>query len=1149
MLVKKQTSLFFLFLLLAGFPGYAQIKGSLWDTKPIYKVPACKILSKDSVQALVYDGLPYKGHRNKVFAYYCSPGMLSGKSAEDRNLPAVVLVHGGGGMAFKQWAILWAKKGYAAIAMDLRGNDGNRKHIEGGFEEPDNLTPYFTITNNREEQWMYQAVADVILAHNLIRSFKEVDSSRTALTGISWGGIISNVLAGVDNRYKAVVPVYGCGFLFENSAMRKDLDKLNDSDRSTWIRQYDPSQYIGRASMPVLFINGTNDGNFFLDSYAKTYDKVKNKSLSIKIGLKHNHAHGWGNQEIYTFINRYLNGTPGLARLAAPEITSTGIKARFTSQLPVQKAFLNYTKDTTSILMNRKWQSIAVTIRNNEVVVPVLPTGLTIWYLSLTDERGMQVSGELQWSIKKPVSMEADEIYAGRYKAVFNTSPKHTPSSKTPDGPLAGNGDIGLTLGGTSDKLRFYIGKNDFWRAYPVYPGGGIASPGFLEMNIKDLEGGNYYAEELLDSALIKGRFSTSKLDFSLNTWVSATANTIVVELNANQATTVALKLKATAGNTSISHYGKTGDVIWVTRSFENSPLLNWPAHIAMALKVTGGTLEQNGTLRLKAGQKTWVSITIYTNQDCQDWKERSIQEAGAMNESAVQQLKSAHLQWWRDFWNRSRISIGDTTLEKYYYASQYLFASSSRKGKFSPGIWGPFVTRDSTSWGGDYHLNYNYQAPYWAAYSSNYIDLTDNFDQPLLDYVEKGKRHAKELLGIRGIYYPVGIGPKGLVTTRWPLSPQEMLKRYGTTDNTIDGGYKFLGQKINAVFSAGNMLMRFYSTYDEDYVRKVYPYLLECANFWEDYLKYENGKYAIYMDHYGEVMPNLRNKGIWKDQLGDFNSTLSLGLVKMLFKGIADMSDFLHKDQQRQAKWVEIRDHISPFPLGEKEGRMSLKSVEKSPASWHQGVMGLSRVSIHGLILPGGVCGPVTDSAFNQILLQDVAHWKDKSKEAGDWGNTLGNGIETCFPAAVRVGYPSDEIMGYLKERIARQSLPNLWITADGGGLETLAAVPLTINEMLLQSYEGVIRIFPNWNRNKSASFHKLRAYGAFVISSSLDKGKIEEVQICSEKGRDCILENPWPGQHFQVIRNGVKGEQVYGKRIVLPTAAQEELLLKPLL
>ena len=743
--------------------------------------------------------------------------------------------------------------------------------------------------------------------------------------------------------------------------------------------------------------------------------------------------------------------------------------------------------------------------------------------------------------------IKTQPIYAARYKAVFTEPPKHAPTSKVSDAPLAGNGDIGLTMGGAPDRLVFYFGKNDFWRAYPVYPGGGIASPGGLNIRIDDLKGATYYAEQVLDKALIKAKFTKNDLVVSLMAWVSATSNTVIAEFTSNKKCSINLDLWATKGNTSITGSGRSGEVLWVTRSFENTPLLKWPSQVAIAMKVTDNTLLTDNTVTLLPGKKTTIAVALNTNFDRIDWKEGSINEAGKVTPAFIQNLYQKHEKWWETFWKKSDVQIGDSTLEKYYYASQYLFACSSRDGKFAPGIWGPFVTKDSSSWGGDYHLNYNYQAPYWASYSSNHIDQVKNFDQPLLDFMKEGEKFAKELLGIRGIYYPVGIGPNGLCTTHWPLSPDEMEKKYATRENTIDGGYKFLGQKVDAVFSVGNMLMRFYSTYDLDYAKRVYPYLLGCADFWEDYLKYENGRYVIYMDHFNEVMPNLHNKGQWRNRLGDFNSSLSLGLVKMLFKGITDVSSYLKVDTVRQKKWKDIIEHLSDFPLGENNGRTSLKSVEKNWAGEGKAT-GLSRVSIHGLILPGGVCGPVTTPDVNKILLSDISHWKDKINQPGEWGNTLGNGIETCFPGAVRVGYNSDEILKYLKARIAMQSFPNLWITQAGGGIETLAAVPLTINEMLMQSYEGVLRIFPNWNLQKPASFHNLRAYGAFLISSQIKNGKIGFVKIYSEKGRYCIMENPWPEREVQIIRNGKKAEKGKGNRIMFSTKANELIELRSL-
>jgi hypothetical protein len=743
------------------------------------------------------------------------------------------------------------------------------------------------------------------------------------------------------------------------------------------------------------------------------------------------------------------------------------------------------------------------------------------------------------------IKTDAQEIYAGRYNAVLIAPPKMVPTPKTPDGALAGNGDIGLTLGGTPDRLQFYIGKNDFWRAYPVYPGGGIAHPGGLIVSINDLKDASYYVEQVIDKAAIKGKFEKNNLKLSMKAWVAATSNLIVIEFISNKSCEINLRLWSRQGNTSITDSGFHNNIYWVSRSFENTHLLEWPCYIAIAMKVVDGTISKNQSIKLLQNKKLTIALTIYTNFDEKNWKESAVNKADELTSISIEKIHLAHENWWKEFWTRSNVQIGDPYLEKYYYTSQYLFACTSRGNKFAPGLWGSFITQDSTAWGGDYHLNYNYQAPYWAAYSSNFIDLTDNFDQPLLDYMGKGKLHAKTLLNIKGIYYPVGIGPHGLVTTRWPLTPDEMEQRYATRENTIDSGYKFLGQKINAVFSVGNMLMRFYSTYDEDYLHKVYPYMLECANFWEDYLKFENGRYVIYMDHFNEIMPNLRNKGIWRDRLGDFNSTLSLGLVKMLFKGIIDASSFLKVDENRIEKWKHIVAHLSNFPLGELNGRLSLKNMERGPQNREIRPSGLNRVAIHGLILPGGVVGPKTDSPFNKILLGDVQHWKDRMQNTGEWGNTLGNGIETSFPGAVRVGYNSDSIIKYLKDRLAINPLPNLYIVQSGGGIETLAAVPLTINEMLLQSYEGIVRIFPNWNHSKDANFDKLRSYGAFVISSSLKKGKIEYVKILSEKGRPCIMENPWPGRRAQLIRNEKKAETLSGNTFYFQTIKNERLEL----
>ena len=50
---------------------------------------------------------------------------------------------------------------------------------------------------------------------------------------------------------------------------------------------------------------------------------------------------------------------------------------------------------------------------------------------------------------------------------VFRTDrpARETPSKALPDGLITGNGDLTVTLAGTSDRVKLYIGKADFWKA------------------------------------------------------------------------------------------------------------------------------------------------------------------------------------------------------------------------------------------------------------------------------------------------------------------------------------------------------------------------------------------------------------------------------------------------------------------------------------------------------------------------------------------------------------------------------------------------------------------------------------------------------------------------------------------------------------
>jgi hypothetical protein len=71
--------------------------------------------------------------------------------------------------------------------------------------------------------------------------------------------------------------------------------------------------------------------------------------------------------------------------------------------------------------------------------------------------------------------------------------------------------------------------------------------------------------------------------------------------------------------------------------------------------------------------------------------------------------------------------------------------------------------------------------------------------------------------------------------------------------------------------------------------------------------------------------------------------------------------------------------------------------------------------------------------------------------------------------------------------------------------------ALPAVINECLMQSYSGTIRLFPNWPVFKNAEFHDLRAAGAFLVSASLSNDRVQEIKIISEAGAPLKIILPW--------------------------------------
>ena len=352
-----------------------------------------------TLRAVFYEGPPWKGNPTRIFAWYGIPATKSGE-----RVPAIVLVHGGGGTAFADWVKLWNGRGYAAIAMDTCGSVPTRGVGEPGgapnrprheYSGPPGWDASFDQVDwPVEDQWTYHAVASILLANSLLRSFPEVDPKRIGLTGISWGGYLTSIAGSVDSRFRFAVPVYGCGFLGEDSYWAPELARRGEKGRR-WLELWDPSVYLKHAKIPFLWVTGTNDFAYPLDSLQKSYRLPRSpRTLAIRLRMPHGHEPGETPAEIHVFAEHHLKSGAPPAQVRQQGRKSRRVWVKYKSQSPIVRAELNYTLDS-GVWEKRRWESAAAAVdAAHSTAAATLPEGTAVYYFNLIDERGIVVSSE-----------------------------------------------------------------------------------------------------------------------------------------------------------------------------------------------------------------------------------------------------------------------------------------------------------------------------------------------------------------------------------------------------------------------------------------------------------------------------------------------------------------------------------------------------------------------------------------------------------------------------------------------------------------------------------------------------------------------------------------------------------------------------------
>ncbi len=680
----------------------------------------------------------------------------------------------------------------------------------------------------------------------------------------------------------------------------------------------------------------------------------------------------------------------------------------------------------------------------------------------------------------------------------ITTPPVRSGKKSTPDGAICGNGDLAVILGNAPDGLRLYLSKCDLWEGIECEDAGGLKPLGYIDIPVRADLYAQYDVEQDLDTAQLRCRFAAGNAVCALTITVHKTENSLCIRSTGSEPVTPVLHVFD--GET-----GRKGDftqdgVQGIFRIWDGDDHL-YETHVYAAAKMIGGDFY----------------FFAATNHDVSDPRGTTVQTLQRTDAARLDELRRAHDAAWQTFWAKSAFRCADASLETAWYASQYYLAVCAGNLKFPPGLFANFITVEHPDWHSDYHLNYNYQAPFYAACSSNHAELTDGYMTPLEEFLERGASFAQRF-DCGGILYPVGIGPRGMCT--------EM-------DHKLPRWFErlFLGQKNNQIHPADIPIYRWRATRDTDYAREhAYPFLKECLAFFEDYGTWEaDGRFSVLRDAAHEV-PIYREDFTpekYKKVLNDKNNVVTLGLLHLGLDNAIDMARALGVDADKVRTWEKMRAHLSPFPTCRRFGQKVFRYTEKGQRWNETGDVGLQH------IYPGGCIG-LSSPPKTLRIARTTFRMKKRCCYKDD------NAVTSFYPMAARLGENPKRLLRHLRRLMAKYCLPNLLYRFGGGCLEYCSIAANTLNEMVLQSHQDTVRIFPCWDPAVDCAFENLRADGAFLVSASIRAGVYGDIRIVCEKGGVLQAALPYSGAR---ILHGGKEQIADGNTFTLETQPGDEI------
>ncbi len=471
--------------------------------------------------------------------------------------------------------------------------------------------------------------------------------------------------------------------------------------------------------------------------------------------------------------------------------------------------------------------------------------------------------------------------------------------------------------------------------------------------------------------------------------------------------------------------------------------------------------------------------------------KPEAKQVVSAESKTGMDNSYNEHLNWWSQFWAKSDVSIPDSLLQKQYYLEMYKFGSVARADAppiALQAVW----TADHGKlppWKGDFHHDLNTQLSYWPSYTGNYLGLEVGFINWLWKYRSTFKQYTRDYFETGGMNVP------GVTTLE---------------GEPMGGWIQYSFGPTIASWLSHHFYLHWRYTMDREFLeQKAYPWIKDVAVFLDEVAVKEDGKRKLPISSSPEIFNNSRKAWFYE------TTNYDLALIQWTYKKAAELARELNLNEDAQ-KWEQILEEWPQLAVDSETGLMFSPNLPYQESHRHfSHLMGYHPL---GLL-------DFSNGKEDQEIIQNTLN--NLAEVGPDFWTGYSYSWQANLYARAFEGEKAAEALRIFAECFCLKNSFHVNGDQCKAGHSTMTYRPFTlegnfafasaIQDMLIQSHTGVVKLFPaipaDW---KDVSFNTLRTYGAFLVSASMENSEVFKVEITSEKGGEIVLENPFGKAEF---------------------------------